>query len=82
LKQEYWEFFYADMQFWFPKGHTIVLSKEMLNSLIDEGPIEDIDYIVSTHDLTSKYRTVANFSMDLEPTKRQNMVDWHIYKVT
>jgi len=79
MGQEYWDFMYADMQFWFSDGHVFVTSKDTLNQLIESEDI-DFDYIVSTHDLTSKYRSVADFYMNVEPMKRQDNVDWHIYK--
>jgi len=80
MGQEYWDFMYADMQFWFSDGHVFVTSKDALNQLIQSENIE-FDYIVSTHDLTSKYRSVADFYMNVEPMKRQENVDWHIYKI-
>gem|GEM_PF-1160877 len=80
MGQEYWDFMYADMQFWFSDGHVFVTSKDTLNQLIQSENI-DFDYIVSTHDLTSKYRSVADFYMNVEPMKRQENVDWHIYKI-
>jgi len=80
MGQEYWDFMYADMQFWFSDGHVFVTSKDVLNQLIQSENI-DFNYIVSTHDLTSKYKSVADFYMNVEPMKRQENVDWHIYEI-
>ena len=71
MTPEYWDFMYADMQFWFPNGQVFVISKDTLNQFIQLENMSGVDYIVSTHDLTSSYQSGADFYMDVEPLKRQ-----------
>jgi len=78
MAQDYWDFMYADMRFWLPNVKLYVVSKETLNQII-KSENSDFDYIVSTHDLTNKYMLIEDFYMNIEPLKRQDFVDWHLY---
>ena len=77
---EYWSFLFADMQFWFPKGEVYVVNSTTLHRIIKANST-DIDYILSTHDLTEYFPKVEEFSMHLNAAKRQSSVDWHLYKI-
>ena len=79
MYQLHWNYMYIDMNFWFPKGHIYVGDKEKINMVLSSKT--DVDYILSTHDLTDYYPSVADFYIGIEPLKRQDLVDWHICKV-
>ncbi len=74
---------YASLNFWFPDGHIVGMTRNNLSKLALSGDLHNTDYILSTHDLTGYYPVVENFYMDVpvSPIKSQKKVDWHIYKV-
>jgi hypothetical protein len=75
----HWDYLYIDMNFWFPKGQVYVWNKDNINMFLSSEI--DADYIISTHDLTEYYKSVQDFYIDIEPLKRQDKVDWHIYRL-
>lgn len=80
MSPTYWKYMYADMKFWFPNGNVLVGNKESL-SLLLLSEKNEIDYILSTHDLTEYRPSIEDFNMEVTPLKRQDTVDWHLYKI-
>jgi hypothetical protein len=79
-----WRFLSAHMYFWIPYGHHNYINRSSLIDLLLYHNIDaNVDYILSTHDLTMFYPVVEDIYLNIEanPLKKQEKVDWHIYKV-
>jgi len=81
MEKNAWDYMYSDMYFWVPNSEIILYNQSKLYELIISNEIET-DYILSTHDLTIYYPIIEDFYMKSpSPMKKQEYVDWHIYKV-
>ncbi len=79
MYKEHWGHMFADMNFWIPNGEIYICDKEKISSFFTAKV--NADYILSTHDLTDYYQSLADFYIQDTVFKRQDTVDWHIYKV-
>jgi hypothetical protein len=79
-----WRFLIAHLYFWIPNGHLNYINRSSLTEFLSYNNSDaNVDYILSTHDLTMYYPLVKSIYMNIEanPLKKQAKVDWHIYKV-
>jgi hypothetical protein len=82
MKIDDWGHFVAYMYYWMPNNHIKIFNNTKIKELLFSNQT-DVDYIISTHDLTNYFPSEIDFYLmkEVSPMKKQNLIDWHIYKV-
>jgi hypothetical protein len=77
-----WHYMHASMFFWYPSGKINVIEKDELIEQLSNRNISS-NFLLSTHDLTDYYTKIKDFYMAFHaiPPRKNDKVDWHIYKI-